>query len=302
MARIAFFGLGNIGTGICRAVAAGNEVRAYDPRPEAFDALVDRGVQRASSVADAVALAEVVLVVVRDDAQVRDVLLGTDGALVGLPAGAIVVLHSTVAPATVREVAGACSAAGIRFVDAGVSSGGGRAVGDYYAMCGGDAATIEEITPVLRSYCSDVVRFGATGAGMAAKLVRNAMRYALWGVLYEGMALAEAAGLDLTAMAHLYRGTFGTSSDDEMVLARPTMAPLDPAAGPDAAAHIAAMLPMVTLGWKDLDVAAALAAEVGADFSMLAAARPRYGPSFGLALRDEHDLTGDPAPDDGGTR
>lgn len=298
--RVAFYGLGNLGVPICRALgASAHEVVAYDTRPEARTALDGTRVRVATGVADAAREAAVAVVIVRDDAQVHDLLSGPAGALAALPAGAIVALHSTVAPATVRAVDEACRAHGLRFVDVGISTGGGRAMGAYYAMCGGDPATVDELRPVLEVYCSDVVRFGAVGAGMAAKLVRNAMRYTQWAVLHEGMALAEAAGLDLAAMAHLYRGTFATGPDDELVLQRATTAAVDPATDPGTATYVAEMTPVVTLAWKDLDDAYHLADDVGADLTMAHAARARFGPAIGLALRDERDLAAD-APTHGG--
>lgn len=301
MTRIAFYGLGNIGARIAACLGeAGADVAAHDPRPEAFDAVVHTGVRRAPSAAAAADGADVAIVVVRDDQQVESLLLGPEGVVARLAPRSIVVLHSTVSPGTVRAVLAACDAAGVRLVDVGVSNGGGRSPGTLYAMCGGDATTIDELRPVLDAYCADVVRFGDVGAGMKAKLVRNAMRYALWAVQYEGFALAEAAGLDLAAVAHLYRGTFGTSADDELVLQRTTVAPLDPTTDEATAAYVAAMTPMVTLGWKDLDDACELAHECGVELASASLARRRYGPALGLALRDEHDLTTDPTH--GGTR
>jgi 3-hydroxyisobutyrate dehydrogenase len=159
-------------------------------------------------------------------------------------------------------------------------------------MCGGAPATIDAVRPVLDVYCSDVVRFGEIGSGMQAKLIRNALRYALWGALYEGMVLAEAAGLDLRAMAQLYRGTLGMTSDDEIVITRPTMRPLaldDPNADPE---FVAGMSAAATLGWKDLDDAFLLADQFGLDLPVARAARPLYAPALGLALyesdRDHH--------------
>lgn len=289
--QVAFYGLGQLGLPICRALGASvHRVRAYDPRAAAVAALEGSGVAGATSVADAAHGADVAVVIVRDDAQVHDVLLGPAGALAVLREGAIVALHSTVAPATVREVHAACQAHGVRFVDVGISTGAARPMGGYYAMCGGDVAAIDELRPVVSVYCSDVVRFGEVGAGMAAKLVRNAVRYTAWAVMYEGFALAEAAGLDLAAMAHLYRGTFGTSPDDELVLGRTTMAPLDAGRDPSTAEYVARMTPTVTLAWKDLDDAYHLADELDVDVTMARAARARFGPAIGLALRDESDL------------
>jgi len=291
--QVSFCGLGNLGAPICAAlVASPHTVRAFDTRPEALAPLVAQGAAQCSSPADAARDAQVHVVMVRDDAQALACVTGDDGILTTASAGSVVVSHSTVAPETVVRLAAACAGAAVGFVDAGISRGGGRPIGKLYAMCGGAPATIDAVRPVLDVYCSDVVRFGETGSGMQAKLIRNALRYALWGALYEGMVLAEAAGLDLRAMAQLYRGTLGMTSDDEIVITRPTMRPLaldDPSADPE---FVAGMSAAATLGWKDLDDAFLLADQFGLDLPVARAARPLYAPALGLALyesdRDHH--------------
>jgi 3-hydroxyisobutyrate dehydrogenase-like beta-hydroxyacid dehydrogenase len=282
--RVSFCGLGDLGGPICAALAPVHTVMAFDPRTEALAPSVALGAIAASSPADAARDAEVHVVIVRDDEQALACVMGDDGILTTSPAGSVLVSHSTIAPETVRTLASASADAGVRFVDAGLSRGAGRQIGQLYAMCGGDAATIDAIRPVLDVYCSDVVRFGEIGSGMRAKLIRNALRYALWGALYEGMVLAEAAELDLAAMAQLYRGTLGMTFDDEMVISRTTMRPIaldDPTANPE---FVARMTAAVTLGWKDLDDAFLLADEFGLDLPTARAARPLYGPALGLAL------------------
>jgi 3-hydroxyisobutyrate dehydrogenase len=283
--RVSFCGLGNLGAPICTAlVASVHAVQAFDPRPEALAPLVALGATSCSSPADAASGADLHVVMVRDDAQALACVTGDDGILTSARAGSVVVSHSTVAPETVTRLSAACAAADVGFVDAGISRGAGRPIGKLYAMCGGTPETIDAVRPVLDVYCSDVVRFGEVGAGMQAKLIRNALRYAMWGALYEGLALAEAAGLELAAMAQLYRGTFGMTFDDEVVISRTTMRPLaldDPTAAPEFVAQMSAA---VALGWKDLDDAFLLADAFGLDLPVARAARPLYGPAMGLAL------------------
>ncbi len=291
---VAFLGLGHLGGPVCDAlIASPHDVVVCDPREEAVVPRVAAGARRADHPADAASTADVVIVFVRDDAQALDAVTGPQGVLRTARPGTIVVVHSTVAPGTVRVLHSACSAASVAFVDAGVSTGGGRATNRLYLMCGGDPAVIDALGPVVSVYAADVVRFGDVGAGMKAKLVRNAMRYALYAVQYEGFALAEAAGLDLAAMAHLYRSTFATSSDDEVVLSRPTMAlrpmPADTVGDPLAAA--------VTLGWKDLDDAFELAEEVGMATPMASAAKPLYAHALGFDVADSVK-----GADEGGSR
>jgi 3-hydroxyisobutyrate dehydrogenase len=283
--RVSFCGLGNLGAPICAAlVASVHTVWAFDPRSEALEPLVAQGATGCASPAEAARDADVHVIMVRDDAQALSCMTGSDGILTSAREGSVVVFHSTVAPETVGRLAAACAAAAVSFVDAGISRGGGRPIGNLYAMCGGAPATIDSIRPVLDVYCGDVVRFGEIGAGMQAKLIRNALRYALWGALYEGMALAEAAELDLGAMAQLFRGTMGMTSDDEIVISRSTMRLIavdDPAADPQFVAQMSAA---ATLGWKDLDDAFLLADQFGLDLPVARAARPLYAPALGLAL------------------
>jgi 3-hydroxyisobutyrate dehydrogenase-like beta-hydroxyacid dehydrogenase len=276
--RVAFLGLGEMGGPMASfVIAAGHEVALYDPVRETVDARSAGGARAARSPADAATDAEVVCVVVRDDHQSIAAVDGDDGALRGAAPGCVVVLHATVAPETVRRLARACAEAGMRFVDAGISGGAaGAQAGTLYVMCGGDADAIEVARPVLESYARHIVRFGGTGAGMAAKLARNLVHYSVWVAVHEGMALAEAAGLDLRDFEHLVNES-GVPDLVRLQLAKDTAAPID--AGEDAA-RLAWLRKTVELGWKDLDDAFELANEVGVAVDMAAVARRHYGASM----------------------
>jgi 3-hydroxyisobutyrate dehydrogenase len=278
MTSVAFLGLGEMGGPMASfVVAAGHRVALYDPVPAAVEARMAPNARAATSPADAATGADVIGVVVRDDAQSIAAIDGPEGVLRGASPGAIVLLHATVAPETVRALAAACATAGVRLVDAGISGGkAGAEAGTLYVMCGGDQADIDAARPIIETYARHVVRFGDQGAGMAAKLARNLMHYSVWVATYEGMALAEAAGLDLRAFEHLVRES-GVADLIGLQIAKSTTAPLDPDADP---AQLAWIDKTVTLGWKDLDDAFALAAEVGAPVPMAEAARRRYAASM----------------------
>ena len=189
--------------------------------------------------------------------------------------------HSTVAPDTVRRLHEACAAKGVRFIDAGISGGEpGSLAGTLYLICGGDQATIDAAKPVLECFASHVVRFGDLGAGMAAKLARNMMQYTMWVAAHEAIALAEAAGIDFDAFAHLIRET-DVKNTAEFVFTRGTTALLDADRNPDAAKAARAT---IGLGFKDLEDAFHLADEVGADVVLARDARPRFGYAMGLPL------------------
>jgi 3-hydroxyisobutyrate dehydrogenase-like beta-hydroxyacid dehydrogenase len=276
--RVGFLGLGEMGGPMASfVVAAGHEVALYDPVDDAVRARTASNARAASSPADAAASAEVVCVVVRDDEQSIAAIDGADGVLRAASPGSVVVLHATVAPATVRRLARACTDAGARFVDAGISGGAaGAQAGTLYVMCGGEPDAIEAARPVLEAYARHIVRFGDTGAGMAAKLARNLVHYCVWVSVHEGMALAEAAGLDLRAFEHLVRES-GVPDLVRLQLAKETTAPIDPDDDPQ---RLAWLRKTVELGWKDLDDAVELADEVGVQVDMATVARRRYGASM----------------------
>jgi 3-hydroxyisobutyrate dehydrogenase len=166
-------------------------------------------------------------------------------------------------------------------VDAGISGGAtGAEAATLYVMCGGDVLTIDEARPVIDTYARHVVRFGDVGAGMAAKLARNLMHYCVWVSAHEGMAVAEAAGLDLRAFEHLVRESFVPDLIGAQ-LAKDTTAPFDPESDPTRAEWVRKT---VELGWKDLDDAFALADEVGVETPMGRIARRAYGASLNLPL------------------
>jgi 3-hydroxyisobutyrate dehydrogenase-like beta-hydroxyacid dehydrogenase len=289
LTKVAFLGLGEMGGPMAsHVIAAGHDVALYDPVPAAVEARQAGSARAAATAADATSGSEVVCVVVRDDAQSLASIAGEHGVLESAAPGTIVLLHATVAPVTVRELADACDARGVRFVDAGISGGAhGATDGTLYVMCGGDPDTIDEARPVIDTYARHVVRFGEVGAGMAAKLARNFLHYQVWVAAYEGMALAEAAGLDLRAFEHLCLES-GVPKLIELQLAKPTSASLDPGQDRERAAWAHKT---IALGWKDLDDAIELAREVDRSEAIDAAvsAKWRYGPSMGLDVRPDGD-------------
>ena len=280
--RVAFLGLGQMGGHMCdHVIAGGHDVTVFDPYPPAVEPRAKAGAKVAATPAAAARDADAICVVVRTDEQALESIAGPDGVLQGAPAGSIVMLHSTVAPETVRELHAACTAKRVRFIDAGISGGEpGSLAGTLYLICGGDQSTIDDAKPVLECFAGHVVRFGDTGAGMAAKLARNMMQYTTWVAAHEAIALAEAAGIDFAAFAHLIRET-DVKSTAEFVFGRGTTALIDVEANPEAAAMAK---PTIGLGFKDLKDAFLLADEVGAEVVLARDARPRFGYAMGLAI------------------
>jgi 3-hydroxyisobutyrate dehydrogenase-like beta-hydroxyacid dehydrogenase len=178
-----------------RLVAAGHSVVAWNRSPGAVSALVDEAgsdhVRAASSPADAVAGAEVVLTMLADGDVTRAVLLDTS-VLGALAPGTVVVDLGTSGVASAETLGRELSAAGVRFLDAPVS-GSVPAVmaGTLLVMASGDADAVEAAEPVLSAFARTVLRVGDVGAGQVMKLAVNLVVHDLNAAVSEALRLAE---------------------------------------------------------------------------------------------------------------
>ncbi|MGH3453442.1 MAG: NAD(P)-dependent oxidoreductase [Nocardioidaceae bacterium] len=200
--NVAVIGTGRMGAAMVRRLrAAGVPVVAYNRSGDKAKAVAERhGANVAATARDAVAEADVVIVSLADDAAVRSAYSGDDGLLAGVRWGLVVCDTSTVAPATVRELAPLVAARGGRLLDSPVSGSVPLVErGELTVMVGGDAAALDIARPVLDELAKAVFHLGDVGAGATIKLVVNSVIFALNAAVSETLVLAERAGLDRTA-------------------------------------------------------------------------------------------------------
>ena len=196
MAEVAVLGTGRMGAAMVRRlVAAGHTVAAWNRSPGPVAALVEEAasdlLRAATSPADAVAGAEVVLTMLTDGDVTRAVLLDT-AVLDALAPGTVVVDLGTSGVAAAEVLGRELSAAGMRFVDAPVS-GSVPAVlaGTLLVMASGDAEAVEAAEPVLSAFARKVLRVGDVGAGQVMKLAVNLVVHDLNAAVSEALRLAE---------------------------------------------------------------------------------------------------------------
>jgi 3-hydroxyisobutyrate dehydrogenase-like beta-hydroxyacid dehydrogenase len=200
--EVTFLGLGVMGYPMAGHLArAGHRVTVYNrtgARAERFVAEHrELGARAAQTPAAAVAGADVVLVCVGNDDDVRAVIHGEHGATAGMSVGATLVDHTTASAQLARELDLACTERGLRFLDAPVSGGqAGAENGALTIMCGGDAETFEHARPVLAAYAKAVTHLGPAGSGQLTKMVNQLCIAGLIEGLAEGLHFAEKAGLD----------------------------------------------------------------------------------------------------------
>jgi 3-hydroxyisobutyrate dehydrogenase-like beta-hydroxyacid dehydrogenase len=187
-------GLGNMGGAIARSLLrAGIPVLAWDTSAAALDALVAGGAVAAVSLADLAGRCQLIMIVVVTDEQVRQV---AGEILTAAAPGTCLVVHSTVRPTTVTDLAERAADRGIGVVDAGCGGGAELAEqGRLTLFIGGDDSDVKRCLPVFEAISEYRFHVGPPGAGEAAKLVNNLMSIATYAINLEAMQLGAAYGL-----------------------------------------------------------------------------------------------------------
>jgi len=197
--KVAFLGLGVMGYPMAGHLAkAGHAVTVYNRGAEKRARWVaEFGGTAAATPAAAAQGAEIVMMCVGNDDDVRAVATGAEGALAGMTAGAILVDHTTASARVAREVDAAAGARGVGFLDAPVSGGqSGAENGKLTIMVGGDAGVYARAEPVISAYARAVTLMGPSGAGQLTKMVNQICVASVVQGLAEGLAFALRAGLD----------------------------------------------------------------------------------------------------------
>lgn len=244
MPRIAWLGLGSMGTPMARRILlAGLPLTVWNRNPERVLPLAAEGASSAPTPRQAASSADVVATMLADPAAMDAVASGPDGLVAGLSPGSVWLDFSTVAPADSRRYASQAHGRGASFCDVPVAGSVPQAVeGSLVVFAGGDDRALADARPVLDAVSRLVERFGPVGQGSAMKLVNNlAFLSGLVGFA-EALALAERTGI-------------GAERAAGFLLGSPLVAPYlsvkyDFVAGPAEPAHFS-----IALAEKDLRLA-----------------------------------------------
>ena len=214
MKKIGFIGLGIMGKPMCRnLLQAGYEVTVFSRAAANVEAVTSSGAVSAPTPAAVAAASELVITMVPDSPQVREVVLGEGGVIHGAKPGLYVVDMSSIAPLASREIGAALAAVGVRFLDAPVSGGEPKAVdGTLSVMAGGDVADFEAVKPVLAAMAASVVRVGEVGAGNVAKLANQIIVALNIAAMSEALVLATKAGVEPEMVYQAIRGGLAGST------------------------------------------------------------------------------------------
>ncbi len=276
--RVAVVGTGRMGAAMAgRVAAAGQPLTLWNRTRATAESVASRlsDVTVAGTAREAAAAADVVIVSLADDAATRSTYGGDDGLVAGLAPGTVVADTSTVAPETIRALEDEVRATGAVLIDTPVS-GSVTTVesGAILVMAGGDADALERARPALESFAQRIILVGPLGSGSTMKLAVNAMVFGLNQTLAEALVLAERAGVE----RELAYEVFASSAVGAPFVTYKRAAFEHPESAP-----VAFALDLVA---KDLDLAAALAAEVGARVPQLGTNRRVVGEAIDAGLGD----------------
>ena len=208
---LAILGIGLMGFPIGRRLCeAGYAVTAWNRSPEKAERLASFGAQVCTTVADAVAEADLVICLLENGEVVEDVLFA-QGAANAMRSGALVIDMSSIRPAQARDHAGRLQALGIHHLDAPVSGGTvGAEQGTLAIMAGGKVEDFEQAQPVL-SHLGRLTHVGPHGAGQLAKLANQMIVGITIGAVAEALLLCEKGGADSAKVREAIGGGFAES-------------------------------------------------------------------------------------------
>jgi 3-hydroxyisobutyrate dehydrogenase len=197
--RIGWVGTGVMGRWMCQhLMAKGYSATVYTRSREKAKALLDAGAAWADSPKSVAERSDVIFAIVGFPSDVREVFLGSHGALAGSKAGNVLVDMTTSEPSLAHGIYEAAKAKGVGSVDAPVSGGDvGAKEARLSIMVGGDAEVVEAIRPLLECMGKTIVHQGGAGAGQHTKMVNQVLIATNMIGVCEALLYGHKAGLDL---------------------------------------------------------------------------------------------------------
>ncbi|WP_405137937.1 NAD(P)-dependent oxidoreductase [Nocardia sp. NBC_01388] len=284
---VGFIGLGNMGAPMARRLLQWpGGLTVCDVRPEATVPFAEAGASRAADAAELGAKADVIGVTVVDDAQVRAVITGPRGLLRTARPGTVIAVHSTISDRTAEQLAAVCAGHQVEFVDAPVSGGAGAAkAGTLAVMVGGTDHAVARIRQPFGCFSNLIVHAGPVGAGTRMKLARNLLHFVSFTAATEAQRLAEAAGLDITALGKVVRHSDAVTGGAGAIMLRDTTAAIDP-----EDFWFPILGHVRNLGEKDLSLALELGERLGIPLPLAALALDGLGRGLGVAPAVEQEI------------
>ena len=212
--KVAWIGLGIMGSPMAEnLIKAGYSVTGFTLEREKLDRLAANGGTVASSIAEAVEGADVIVTMVPASPQVEAIAYGEDGILEHARKGALLIDMSSITPQTSIDLAEAGREKGVRVLDAPVSGGEAGAVEAVLSiMVGGEQADFDQARPVFEALGRTIVLCGPHGAGQTVKAANQLIVAVNIQACAEAVVFLEKSGVDLSAALDVLNGGLAGST------------------------------------------------------------------------------------------
>ena len=267
MTKIGFIGLGAMGLPMSSNLQRkGFAVTVFDIDGSKMDSVAALGAHKAASVAEASRGQDIVITVLPATQHVEAVVLGEEGVLANIDAGAVLMDLSTIDAKGTDRLVAACAAQGTPFTDCPIGRLALHAErGESLFMVGADDETFAKVEPALIAMGTDIFRCGAPGMGSRMKVINNFMLLSTAQIVAESLALGTKLGLDIQTMHDVTGATTARNGQFHVLM-------VNKALKGDVTPGFT-----IDLAFKDLTLAMNAAAEQRVGLPMGAAAHAVYG-------------------------
>lgn len=214
MKNIGFIGLGIMGKPMARnLLKAGYHLIVYDIDSKSVQDLVKDGAKEGKSSRDVASQSEIIITMLPNSPEVKEVALGENGVIHGVKSGSVLIDMSSIAPLTSIEISKKFLQKGVVMLDAPVSGGEPKAIeGTLAIMAGGPEETFNEVKDILEVMGASVKLVGAIGSGNITKLANQIIVALNIAAIGEAMVLATKAGVDPEKVYQAIRGGLAGST------------------------------------------------------------------------------------------
>lgn len=212
--KLGLIGLGIMGKPMARnLLKAGYELYVYDLNAQAVEEMAAAGARPAAGAGEVAEKCDIVMTMLPNSPQVKDVVLSPGGVLEHIRPGAVLIDMSSINPIASREIAAELEKKGVDMLDAPVSGGEPKAVdGTLSFMVGGKREVFERCRDILAAMGSSVVLCGDTGAGNVTKLCNQIIVAVNIAAMSEALTLGQLAGVSPEIIYQAIRGGLAGST------------------------------------------------------------------------------------------
>ena len=212
--KVGFIGLGIMGKPMAKnLLKAGFELVVNNRSKASVEELVALGATGAVSPKEVAQLTDVIITMLPNSPQVKEVVLGKNGVIEGIKEGAVVIDMSSIAPLASQEISAELAKKGVELLDAPVSGGEPKAIeGTLSVMVGGNKDVFDKFYDVMMAMASSVVYTGKVGAGNTTKLANQVIVALNIAAMSEALVLATKAGVEPELVFEAIRGGLAGST------------------------------------------------------------------------------------------